>query len=230
MFWIIWSRLWRNRDRSRFWNGGGPPIMVPASRSSVRRSRVASTCPMLTSDKTRPVGPRTCAPFLTHLYANGVSVVTTISSLETCSTIQLSAASNWPSTTTSFAPSWSGIRINEFETNVTFSRYRFATLQTSCLTGQASASTKIFNKLSSFSCFAEIHPARNAPNNLYNDHYKTPSMFSLSQNKKGLLPFIWQSGLVLFSLNLKPFPLLSSRTNFLLVFIPIIRERFGFTP
>ncbi len=144
--WITSSSCCKNRDRSRFFSGGGPPVIFPAPRSSDNRSLVATAWPMLFSENGFPVGPITRALSFMQRLASRISAVTTMSWGCTWLTIQSSAASNQSSTTSSAIHSSFGIRIQELATNVTSRLYRPATRYTFCLTGQTSASTKICSK------------------------------------------------------------------------------------
>ena len=106
---MVSSRRWRKRDRSRFSKGAGPPVIVPSSRRWASNARLASASPIESRVKISPRRPITRAPFSRQRAAKGMSPEITMSLEAACSTIQLSAASNCPSTTTSLIQSPLGI-------------------------------------------------------------------------------------------------------------------------
>ena len=103
---------------------------------------MAKALPILSSVKIRPSGAIAFAPPAKQRAANRMSAVITISSVVIFSTIQ-SSASSCPSGTTiiSIFRLLLPIRNQLLLTIKTFNLWRLATLKTSSLTGQASAST-----------------------------------------------------------------------------------------
>ena len=104
-------------------------------------SRLAKASPMESAVNSRPLGSSTRAPFLRHRSASGISDVTAMSHSVARSTIQSSAASKRPLTTTSWKSGSRGRFRRPLATTWTFRPCRLATRKTSSFTGQASAST-----------------------------------------------------------------------------------------
>ena len=88
------------------------PVCVECKkRENICRYEVGEIC----------LGPITRAPFFRQRPASGTSAVTTMSPGPTCATIQSSAASKPPGTSSSLTHGSSGTRIRELATSVTSS-------------------------------------------------------------------------------------------------------------
>ncbi len=95
------SSACRNRERSAFVNGAGPPVMPSApTRKSAMIARVAMALPIEAVVNGLPLPPITTAPALRQRSASKISAVITTLFGPACSAIQSSAASKLSLTTT----------------------------------------------------------------------------------------------------------------------------------